>query len=81
MKLIEDNHYHLWTGALKITYVYKDQEIISDFLAPGSDPEPFIQNLIGNLNRPISAIRVYKGGDLIREERFEISKIRGSTEY
>ena len=68
-------------GAVKITYIYKDRERVSEVLAPGSDPEPAIQNLIDNFNMPISAIKVYVDGNLIREERFEISKMRGNAEY
>jgi hypothetical protein len=76
-----DSTYANVPGAIKITYVYKDKEIISQILAPGSDPESFVQNLIVNLHRPISAIKVYRGDNLIREERFEISKIRGGERH
>ena len=64
-------------GAVKLTFVYKDREIISDFLAPGSDPDFAMQALAEKLNRPISAIRAYVDNVLVREELFDVSKMRG----
>lgn len=67
-------------GAVRITYMYKGSERISEVLAPGSDPEPAIQILMTNLKMPVSSIGVHVDGVLIREDLFEISKMRGSAE-
>jgi hypothetical protein len=72
-----DSPYNNVPCAVKITYVYKDKEIIFKILAPDSDPEPDIQYLINEMDRPISAIKVYVNNDLISEKSFEVSKIRG----
>lgn len=72
-----DNTYDNVPGAVKVTYVYKGQEIIFKILAPDSDSEPVIQCLINEMDRPISAIKVYVNDDLISEKSFEVSKIRG----
>jgi hypothetical protein len=66
-------------GGVKITHVYKDRERISEILAPGSQWQETVQNLIANLNMPVSAIKVYIDGELVSEEVFEVSKMRGSA--
>ncbi len=66
-------------GGVKITYVYKDRERISEILAPGSQWQEAVQDLIDNLNMPVSAIKVYIDGELVSEEVFEVSKMRGSA--
>lgn len=65
-------------GAVKITYEYKGVERVSEILPPNSDPDPAIHKLIDNLNIPISSIKVYVDDIVVKEENFEISKMRGS---
>lgn len=63
---------------IKITYVYKDKENIRKVLSAGTDPNPHVENLITTIGLPISAIKVYKGKEVIQEVQFPIGKIRGT---
>jgi len=52
---------------IKIAHVYKGNEYVNEILPPGTDPEPYIQNLLSNTAVPISAVRVYRGNNLIED--------------
>ena len=60
---------------IRIAYVMKGKEYISDECLPGTDPKPHVEELLRNIIRPISAIRVYRGKDLIEER---IISMRGT---
>ena len=53
--------------SIKITYVYKDREYVTEVLPPGSDPSPSVESLIENIRIPISSIKVYRGNELTYE--------------
>lgn len=66
------------SDTIKITYIYKDSEYIREVLSAGTDPNPHIEHLIDTIGLSISAIKVYKGIDVIQEVQFPMDKIRGT---
>ena len=54
-------------NSIKVAYVYKDREYVTEVLPPGSDPVPSVEDLIENIRIPISSIKVYQGNKLIYE--------------
>jgi hypothetical protein len=52
-------------GTIRVAYVYKRREFVTDVLPPGTDPEPFTEQLIESIIIPISEVRVYRGTDLV----------------
>lgn len=62
---------------IKITYTYKDHENIREILPAGTDPTPHVANLIDTIGLPISAIKVYRVEEVIKEVRFPMDQIRG----
>jgi hypothetical protein len=60
---------------VKIAYVTREKEHVSEVLPPGTDPEPYVEDLLRNIRIPIKAIRVYEG-DTLRTER--VIKMRGA---
>jgi hypothetical protein len=53
----------------------QDEEKATRYLLPmTSDDEAFwwVDNFLGNLNFPFKAIRVYRGQDLIADEKIEV---------
>jgi len=65
-------------NAIKITYIYKDQEYLSNIYPPDTDCLQPIEHLFNGIGKPITAIRVYKGAALAQEINFEISCVRGA---
>lgn len=63
---------------IKITYTYKDSESIREVLPAETDPNPHVENLIATIGLPVSAIKVYKGEEVIQEIRFPVGRIRGT---
>ena len=57
---------------IKITYIYKGREHISDIYPSGTDPAPYIRDFISKIRAPISAIRVYRGTQLIEEQQLQV---------
>jgi len=55
--------------SVKIAYVHKDREYVTEVLPGGSDPAPVVERLIACIRIPISAIRVYVGRELVDEVR------------
>jgi len=62
-------------NTIRITYAFQGTEYNSDFLPPGTDPSPFMLDLIRKILVPISAVRAYRGETLLEEIRI---KMRGS---
>ena len=54
-------------NVVKIAHVYKGNEYINEILPPGTDPEPYIEDLLSNTIVPISAVRIYRGNTLIED--------------
>lgn len=59
-----------------IKFITKEkEEFQSEELAYDTDPEPYIREIINNVNIPITAIRVYQNSQLIREEKLRMRGI------
>jgi hypothetical protein len=76
------NAYCIYPGAseddplsIKIVYVHKDREYLSILMPPGTDPAPLLDELIQNIRLPISAVRAYRGKELIEDRQV---KMRGA---
>lgn len=54
-------------NVVKIAHVYKGNEYVGEILPPGTDPEPYIDDLLSNTNVPISAVRIYRGNTLLED--------------
>lgn len=52
---------------IRILLVFRGDEKVSDYLPPGTNPTPTMEKLIKNVLVPISAVRAYKGDELIEE--------------
>jgi hypothetical protein len=61
-------------NVVRVAFVYKGREYISDILSPGTDPQPFVYNLRRSIRAPISAIRVYRGQEM---EETQLTMVRG----
>jgi hypothetical protein len=53
---------------VKIAYVIGEREHVSEVLPPGTDPEPYVEDLLTNIQGPINAIKVYEGNTLCMEK-------------
>ena len=51
-------------NAVRIGYVYKEEEYISDILPDGTNPEESISQLIQTIRIPVSRVRAYVGTTL-----------------
>ena len=60
---------------VRVVYVYKGKESVSELLPPGSDPGPAMARLEEGIQVPITAIRAYRGTTLLDERAL---KMRGS---
>jgi hypothetical protein len=61
--------------SIKIIYVHKDREYLSSLMPPGTDVGPLLDGLIQNIRLPISAVRAYRGKELIEDRQV---KMRGA---
>ena len=52
---------------IRVTYVYKDEEHICEHHPAGTDYDPLLDDLIKRTQLPISAVRVYRGSELLKE--------------
>jgi len=52
---------------IAVSYTYRGEEHTSEVLPAGSDPEPVMQQLLESIIVPISAVRAYRGKELILE--------------
>lgn len=59
-------------SSIKIVYVHKDREHVSHVLPPGTNPEPYMIELLNNLNIPVTAIRAYRGSELLAENKYHM---------
>jgi len=60
------------SDTVKIIYVYNGKEYIAEVLPSGADTSSNVKNLISNIRVPISAVRVYKGIQLIEEQKLRM---------
>ena len=75
---IINSPYYGVPNAIKLTYVYKGQEYGYDYLAPDTDANQPLENIFKGVGKPITAVRLYRGADLLIEYLFEATKIRGA---
>jgi hypothetical protein len=63
---------------IRITYLYKGTEVRWKLLFPGDDYSAEVENLLATIDRPVSAVRVYRGDELLMETApaFNIDAIR-----
>ena len=59
-------------GCIKIAYVYKDYEYISDVFHPGTDTKGLVDDLLQRLQAPVTSVRVYQGSTLVEERNVQI---------
>lgn len=52
---------------VKVAHIYRGNEYTTEILPPGTDPEPYIENLLINTSMPISMVKIYRGNTLIEE--------------
>jgi len=52
---------------IRICYIRKNKEHIDEVLPPGTDPLPYIEDLIKHVTVPISSVRVYEGDKIVLE--------------
>lgn len=50
---------------IKICYIRDNKEHISEVLPPGSDPMPYLEDLIQHVTVPISGVRAYEGNKIV----------------
>lgn len=65
-------------GAIKIAYVYKDNEYPVDYFAPDTDINQPLENLFKGVGKPITAVRLYRENELLIEYLYDASKVRGA---
>jgi hypothetical protein len=64
--------------AIKIAYVYKGIEYIWDYLAPDTDINQPLEAIFKGVGKPITAVRLYRGDEILVEYRFDATRIRGA---
>lgn len=64
--------------AIKVVYVYKDKEHIYDYLSPDTDINQPIDAIFKGIGKPITAVLLYRGNEVLIEYVFERAKIRGA---
>lgn len=57
---------------IRTTYLIQGKEYPDLFLPPGTSPREALDSLVGRLNVPVSAVRVYIGKDLIEERKLNV---------
>lgn len=57
---------------IRISYEHKGREYNAVLLPPGSDHQPEIDALIRNLRIPVTAVRAYRGKELLYERKLEM---------
>jgi hypothetical protein len=62
-------------NAIRITYIFQGREYEYRLLPPGTDPSPFLDELIRKILVPVSAVRAYRGDTLFDEVEV---RMRGS---
>jgi hypothetical protein len=59
-------------NAIKICYISKDEEHVSEILPSGTDYKPYVDDLIQKIIVPITAVKVYEGQKLVDEIKVEM---------
>lgn len=54
---------------IRIAYVYRGKEHVCDVMPPGTDHRPVLDALIPRFNVPVSAVRAYRGNELLEERK------------
>jgi hypothetical protein len=54
---------------VRITYVLRGQEHLTEIAPPGTPHVPLLDRLIGSLNIPVEAVRAYRGSYLLEERK------------
>jgi hypothetical protein len=54
-------------NAIRIAYVLRGKEHISDICPPETDHAPLLDKLVASLTVPVQAVRAYRGSELIAE--------------
>jgi len=70
--------------AIKVGYIYKDREYITEVLPPGTDPAPIIRTLLQRIRIPISHVRAYAGQKLLVDREVPmrgVKSIWGQAHY
>lgn len=57
---------------IRIAYVYKDKQYVNEILPPNADYNERLNDLIRRLKVPVTAVRAYRGEDLILEKRLQM---------
>lgn len=65
-------------GAIKVTYFCKGEEVVWNYLSPDADINLPVENYY-NGGGQISAVRLYRGEELLVEFKIDSSKIRGDV--
>lgn len=53
--------------AVRITYVIRGEEHVSEIAPPETDHSPLLNRLLTSLNVPVDAVRAYRGTELLEE--------------
>lgn len=64
--------------AIKVSYIYKGREYIWDYLAPETDTNQPLENLFKGIGKPITAVRLSRGDQILIEYIYDASRIRGA---
>lgn len=64
--------------AIKVAYIYKGIEYIYDYLAPDTDINQPIETIFKGVGKPITAVRLLRGEELLVEYVFDATRIRGA---
>ena len=68
--------------AIRICFIRDNKEHIHEILPPGTNPEPYLEDLILHVKVPISAVKAYEGDKLISERSVRMrggGSVRGLT--
>lgn len=57
---------------LKLAYDYKGREHIHEILPPETDPKMMVEDLLSRIIIPISAVRVYRGKEVVLEKKLQM---------
>jgi hypothetical protein len=64
--------------AIKVSYIYKGHEYIWDYLAPETDINQPLENIFKGVGKPITAVRLSRGDQILVEYLYDAARIRGA---
>lgn len=64
--------------AIKVAYVYKGIEYVYDYLAPDTDINQPIETIFKGVGKPITAVRLLRGDEVLVEYLFDPARVRGA---